>query len=46
VTRRRLIRLLPALAAAVVVAACGKKGDPKPPNPEKNKYPRQYPKPE
>jgi hypothetical protein len=46
VTRRRLLFLLPGLAAAVVVSACGKKGDPKPPDPEKSKFPRQYPKPE
>jgi len=38
--------LLPTLAAALVVSACGKKGEPKPPDPEKDKFPKQYPKPE
>jgi len=46
VNRRRLIMLLPTLAAALVVSACGKKGEPKPPDPEKDKFPKQYPKPE
>jgi predicted small lipoprotein YifL len=46
VTRRRLLLLIPALIAVLVVSACGKKGAPKPPDPEKNKLPRQYPKPE
>jgi len=45
-TRRALLRQIPALLALALVAACGKKGMPKPPNPETDKFPRQYPKPQ
>jgi len=45
VTRRRLLRLFAGLVAGTT-AGCGKKGRPKPPDPEKSKFPRQYPKPE
>ncbi len=44
-TRRRVLSLLAGVAAALV-GGCGKKGRPKPPEPEKSKFPRQYPKPE
>jgi len=46
VTRRRLLGLLAGLAATALAAGCGKKGRPKPPDPEKSEYPSQYPKPE
>jgi predicted small lipoprotein YifL len=46
VTRRRLLFLLSGLAAAVTISACGKKGKPQPPDPEKSTFPKQYPKPE
>jgi len=46
VTRRRLLGLLAGFAAIAVAAGCGKKGRPNPPDPEKSRYPRQYPKPE
>lgn len=42
----RLRRLSPAVLAAALVlliAACGKKGDPQPPPGQPNVYPRQYP---
>ena len=45
-TRRRLLGLLAGLAGALAAAGCGKKGRPKPPDPEKSEFPRQYPKPE
>ena len=44
-TRRTALRLAFVLAA-VAVAGCGKKGAPKPPNPDTNEFPRQYPKPQ
>ncbi len=44
-TRRGLLVRLLGLAAIAVMAGCGKKGRPKPPDPEKSKFPRQYPKP-
>ena len=43
---RRLLGLLAGLAGALAAAGCGKKGRPKPPDPEKSEFPRQYPKPE
>jgi predicted small lipoprotein YifL len=46
VTRRHLLGLLAGLAATVAAAGCGKKGRPKPPDPKKSTYPREYPKPE
>lgn len=45
-TRRAVLRIALLLCAAAVVAGCGKKGRPKPPDPETSKFPRQYPKPE
>ncbi len=44
-TRRALLVRLLGLAAAAAIAGCGKKGQPNPPDPEKNEFPRQYPKP-
>jgi predicted small lipoprotein YifL len=38
-------RLLLALALAVPLAACGRKGDPEPPEGADEKFPRQYPAP-
>ena len=38
-------RLLLALAFAVPLAACGRKGDPEPPDNADPRYPRQYPAP-
>jgi predicted small lipoprotein YifL len=46
VTRRQLLSLLSGLAATVAISACGKKGRPKPPDPEKSTFPKQYPKPQ
>jgi predicted small lipoprotein YifL len=43
--RRRLLWLLAGFAFGLA-AGCGKKGRPKPPDPEKSSFPRQYPKPE
>jgi hypothetical protein len=45
VTRRRLLGLLASISSIALAAGCGKKGRPNPPDPEKAKYPRQYPKP-
>jgi hypothetical protein len=33
------------LGLALALGACGKKGDPEPPNPKTDHYPRQYPDP-
>lgn len=44
-TRRKALRLA-LVMAATAIAGCGKKGPPKPPNPETNEFPRQYPKPQ
>jgi putative lipoprotein len=33
------------MATALALGACGKKGDPEPPNPQTDHYPRQYPDP-
>lgn len=38
-------RLLLALALAAPLAACGRKGDPEPPEGADEKFPRQYPAP-
>lgn len=43
--RRRLILGLLLLALAAPLAACGKKGDPRPPSGENAPYPRTYPAP-
>jgi predicted small lipoprotein YifL len=40
---RRLSPAILALAAVLLVAACGKKGAPTPPPDEPNVYPRNYP---
>jgi predicted small lipoprotein YifL len=42
VTRIVTILLL-ALCLAAPLSACGKKGDPNPPDPAHNQYPRTYP---
>jgi len=34
-----------ALALALSLSACGKSGPPEPPNPQTDKFPRQYPDP-
>jgi predicted small lipoprotein YifL len=36
-------RLVLVLLIAVIIAACGKKGDPKPPADQPINYPKQYP---
>jgi hypothetical protein len=41
----RSLLALAIIAAALSLAACGKKGDPEPPNPQTDHYPRQYPDP-
>jgi predicted small lipoprotein YifL len=40
---RRLSPAILAIALVLLIAACGKKGDPQPPPGEPNVYPRQYP---
>jgi len=47
-TRGRPYRALAALAiiaTALALGGCGKKGDPEPPNPKTDHFPRQYPDP-
>jgi predicted small lipoprotein YifL len=41
--RRKSTSLLIALALALALTACGKKGPPEPPEDEKVTYPRTYP---
>ncbi len=45
-TRRALLLRLVGLGSVLAAAGCGKKGPPKAPDPEKDNYPKQYPKPE
>ena len=40
---RHLMILLMALAIALPIAACGKKGDPEPPPGTEGEFPRKYP---
>lgn len=46
-TRRGLLQRIAAIGSMTVLAAilvaCGKKSDPKPPNPDQTDFPRKYP---
>lgn len=46
-TRRDLLQKIATIGSVSVLtaalAACGKKADPKPPNPDQTDYPRKYP---
>jgi predicted small lipoprotein YifL len=42
-TRHHVLALLLAVAVAMTLAACGKKGDPVLPNGQKDSYPATYP---
>jgi hypothetical protein len=42
---RTLLSLSIAAVLALTVSACGKRGDPEPPDGEADRYPRQYPDP-
>lgn len=43
--RRPIMLLFAAVALALALSACGRKGPPEPPNPETDRFPRQYPDP-
>ncbi len=44
VSRSQVARIVLALMVAVMLAGCGKKGNPEPPAGEPNTYPQGYPK--
>ncbi len=43
---RIFVLVLSVIALSLPLAACGKKGSPKPPSGNESQYPRQYPAPE
>ena len=45
-TRRALLLWLAGMVSVLAAAGCGKKDPPKAPDPEKDYFPKQYPKPE
>jgi predicted small lipoprotein YifL len=43
--RRAILQWIMIVAVALSLSACGKSGPPEPPNPQTDKFPRQYPDP-